>query len=238
MTAGGGKRAFLLALCAVATLVFTALGLWQLERRAWKLDLIARVDARVGAAPMALPPRPQWSALATAAGEYRRVRLAGTFAHDKETLVDALTRLGSGYWVVTPLRTEEGAVLINRGFVPREQRAPSSRVAGQVQGLVVVTGLLRLSEPDGRFLRPNEPSADRWFSRDVAAIARARGVANPAPFFVDADAAPIPGGSPVGGLTVVAFRNTHLIYALTWFGLGLLSATGLVLLINAAHHRR
>jgi surfeit locus 1 family protein len=79
-----------------------------------------------------------------------------------------------------------------------------------------------MSEPGGAFLRNNDPRSDRWYSRDVAAITKARGLARTAPYFIDADASPNPGGYPVGGLTVVAFRNAHLTYALTWFGLAIL----------------
>jgi surfeit locus 1 family protein len=100
---------------------------------------------------------------------------------------------------------------------------------------VTVTGLLRASEPAGRILRPNEPARERWFSRDVAAIASARGLADVAPFFIDADATSNPGGAPIGGMTVVRFRNAHLAYAATWFGLAALCVTGLVLLRRPGH---
>ncbi len=79
-----------------------------------------------------------------------------------------------------------------------------------------------MSEPKGGFLRSNDPAADRWYSRDVAAISAARGLTDTAPYFIDADATANPGGLPVGGLTVIAFRNTHLVYALTWFALALM----------------
>ena len=217
------------ALCLLAALVFAALGLWQVERRTWKLDLIARVDQRLRAPAVALPPARQWTAFRGPATEYLRVRAHGRFRHDAETLVDALTERGPGFWVVTPLRTAEGAILVNRGFVPPDRASPSTRRAGQPGGEVTVTGLVRLTEPGGRFLRANAPSQDRWFSRDVEAIARARGLGPVAPFFIDADATSNPGGLPVGGLTVVRFRNTHLIYALTWFALAVLSIAGLVL---------
>ncbi len=92
-------------------------------------------------------------------------------------------------------------------------------------GTVEVVGLLRASEAGGSFLRRNEPASDRWYSRHVAATARARGVARAASFFVDAEAAR-GSGYPVGGITVVAFRNAHLAYALTWSGLAGLTLAG------------
>ncbi|MGJ5201922.1 SURF1 family protein [Bradyrhizobium sp. HKCCYLR20261] len=204
--------------------VLLALGVWQVERRAWKLDLIDRVDRRVHAAPVPAPSPAQWPAINRSDDEYKRVTLSGRFLNDRETLVQALTVEGPGYWVVTPLQTADGLVLVNRGFVPSERREPASRSAGNPDGIVSVTGLLRISEPGGGFLRHNDPAANRWYSRDVAAIAAARGLSQVAPFFVDADATPNPGGYPIGGLTVIAFPNNHLVYALTWFTLALMLA--------------
>lgn len=218
----------LLALAGVLLFtLFAALGIWQVERRAWKLALIERIEARVHAPPVDAPPPAQWPHIAAATDEYRHVRLAGVFLHDRETLVQASSTLGAGYWVLTPLRTAQGAlVLINRGFVPPERRERATRSGNEPAGEVQVTGLLRMSEPGGGFLRRNDPAAERWFSRDVPAIAAARGLAGVAPFFVDEDAAaPQPPGAeprwPAAGLTVIAFHNNHLVYALTWFGLAL-----------------
>ncbi|ATY33365.1 SURF1 family protein [Sphingomonas psychrotolerans] len=228
----GARRALFAALALLAAIGFAALGVWQVERRAWKLDLIERVEARIHALPATPPPVAAWPRLDMQDAEYRRVRLTGTFDHGNETLVQALTERGAGFWVLTPLRTPQGIVLVNRGFVPPERRAPQARSAGQAGGTATVTGLMRASEPKGGFLRPNDPAADRWHSRDVAAIARARNLGNVAPFFVDADASPNPGGYPVGGLTMVRFRNTHLVYALTWFALAALSGAAAVLALR------
>lgn len=232
MTASRGKRRFLVLLCLCGAALFSALGVWQVERRAWKLDLIARVDARIHAPPTAVPGRKDWAGINARDDEYRRVRTSGTFLNDRETLVDALTEQGAGFWVVTPLQTDSGTILVNRGFVPPERKAPEARSAGLRAGRVEVTGLLRMSEPKGRLLRPNRPAEDRWYSRDVAAIAKTRGLTNVAPFFIDADAMPNPGGYPIGGLTVVTFRNMHLVYAVTWFGLAALCVAGLVVLFR------
>lgn len=217
-----------MALLVSVVLAFAALGAWQVERRAWKLALIAAVDSRAKAPAVAAPGPRAWNVTARD-DAYRHVSVAGVWLHDRETLVQALTELGAGYWVVTPLRTAAGwTVLVNRGFVPSDHASAASRGTGQVEGPVTVTGLLRVTEPGGGFLRTNDPEANRWFSRDVAAIVRARGFAEAAPYFIDADALPSPGGYPIGGLTVIAFPNNHLVYALTWFGLAGLSLVGLV----------
>ena len=208
------------AAVVAAIAVFLGLGAWQVQRLFWKLDLVARVDARLAAAPVAAPGPVAWGGLTREDDEYARVTVTGRFVHEHEVRTLAVTERGSGYWVVTPLATRGFMVLVNRGFVPQDRSDPATRLAGQVTGPVTVNGLLRLSEPGGGFLRGNDPGARRWYSRDVAAIADAERLEGPvAPYFIDADATPIPGGLPVGGLTVVHFRNPHLSYALTWFAL-------------------
>lgn len=219
---------------------FVGLGAWQLCRLQWKLDLIARVDARVHAAAVAAPGPAAWSRVSRAADEYRHVQVRGRFDHAKETLVQAVTEAGPGFWVMTPLRTDAGyEVLVNRGFVPQDRAEAAARRAGPPAGEVAVAGLLRISEPRGGFLRTNQPALGRWYSRDVAAIARARGLSRAAPYFIDADSTPNPGGWPRGGLTVVRFPNSHLAYALTWFGMaGMTALWGAWPLIEARRSRR
>ncbi|MGQ2932489.1 MAG: SURF1 family protein [Sphingopyxis sp.] len=217
------RRAAFAAAALVAAIGLAALGVWQLERRVWKRELVAAVDARIHAAPVAAPGPDKWGQVSAKRDAYRRVTATGAFRHDRETLVQAVTDRGPGFWVLTPLETPGFTLLVNRGFVPKDRRDAAARAAGNVAGTVTVTGLLRVTEPEGAFLRSNDAAADRWFSRDVAAIAKARGLQGAAPYFVDADARPNPGGYPVGGLTVVRFPDNHLVYALTWFALCALS---------------
>ena len=209
----------------VAFLGFIALGAWQVQRRAWKLDLIQRVEARVHAAPGAAPAPADWPTINAARDEYKHIRLDGRYLPAHDTLVQAVTELGPGFWLLTPFQTQDGSiVLINRGFVPnaRKVTAPSPATTQ-------VAGLLRLSEPGGGFLRKNAPAQDRWYSRDVRAIVSARGLQRAAPYFIDADrVTALPSDPkaepvwPVGGLTVIKFPNNHLQYALTWFALALM----------------
>jgi surfeit locus 1 family protein len=226
-------------LAALGVLAFTALGVWQLERRVWKLQLIEQVNQRIHAAPVAVPGPEMWRRINAANAAYLRVRASGQFLNDRETLVQAVTERGSGYWVITPFRTAQGfTVLVNRGFVAPDLRDPARRPAGQTTGDTTITGLVRMSEPKGGFLRANDPAAGRWYSRDVAAMAATHDLSDVAPFFIDADATPNPGGWPVGGLTVIAFPNSHLVYALTWFGLALMLAAATAYVARDEWHFR
>ncbi|WP_412178855.1 SURF1 family protein [Rhizobium sp. TRM96647] len=234
--AGRSRLVFTGAMLLLAA-VFILLGTWQVQRLFWKLDLIARVEARIHAQPVPPPPRTAWPDIAAPAHEYLRVTVEGTFDHARAVLVQAVTERGAGFWVMTPLRQADGtAILVNRGFVPPDRRDPASRSEGDIAGPVRVTGLVRMSEPGGGFLRANDPAHGRWYSRDVAAIATATGLEGAAPYFLDADATPNPGGLPAGGLTIVRFRNSHLVYALTWYAMAAMSIGAMLVL--GRHARR
>ena len=215
----------LLALLGAALFIgFVSLGNWQVHRLAWKRALIARVDARVHAPPVAPPSRDAWSTVTAEKDEYLHVRLIGQFLHDRQTLVWTATDEGSGYWVMTPLRIADGSiVLINRGFAPADWCGRDGHCAPGPDGEISVTGLLRMSEPNA-FMRHNEPARNVWYTRDVAVIAAARGLRDVAPYFVDADATPGNGTSwPEGGKTVIQFPNSHLSYLITWYLLALMT---------------
>jgi len=226
------RGACLLLVGALAFSGFIALGAWQLRRLVWKEDLIARVDRQVHAPPIAAPGVAQWPALARSADEYRRVEVHGRLDVAKDTLVRASTELGAGYWVLTPMWTDQGFwVLVNRGFIPPEQRARIDRNVSEGDTRQDIVGLLRLSEPGGSLLQRNDPAANRWTSRDVAAIAAAHGLGSVAatgpvaPYFIDAQADDAQANAwPRPGLTVLRFSNNHLVYAFTWFTLAAMVA--------------
>ena len=227
MTAQRRSAGFLIGLSIAAVLAVSglvSLGVWQVHRLAWKRDLIHKVESRIHARPVAAPRD------ADVDDAYLRVSASGTFLNDRSTLVQAVTAHGAGYWVMTPLATTQGfTLLVNRGFVPPDARG--SYV--QPEGPVRVTGLLRLSEPEGGFLRTNDPGADRWYSRDVAAIGAARKLPSPlANYFVDAQAAASSSAPPIGGLTVVKFPNSHLSYAITWFALAAMTAGAYIIVMR------
>jgi surfeit locus 1 family protein len=229
-------RVVLIVAAALASVGFVALAVWQIQRLGWKEDLIARVERQVHAEPVAPPPPAEWAATAKA-DEYRRLRLRGRF-EPREALVQATTEFGAGHWVLAPLRQDDGSfILVNRGFVPPEQRAPELHAAPN--GPVELTGLLRLTEPGGGPLRHNVPAEGRWYSRDVAGIAAQLALAGPiAPFFVDESADPAqPRRWPRPGLTVVHFNNNHAVYAVTWLALAAMAAAAAGYLVREERRR-
>jgi surfeit locus 1 family protein len=236
------KLVWVLCLLLLASALFVGLmllGAWQVQRLHWKLALIERIEQRVNAASVAAPSPAEWSSISRESNEYSRVQLAGVFDHSRETRVRASTVLGRGFWLMTPLQTNTGFwVLVNRGFVPEAGSAPTSR-PGHVEPQVV-TGLLRLSEPDGSWLQRNDAAADQWYSRDVQAIAaKVKLSSKPvAPYFIDTVASPDAPAWPRGGLTVLNFNNHHLVYAITWFVLAAMVAAAAAYLIFSERRLR
>jgi surfeit locus 1 family protein len=213
--------------------VLVALGVWQLQRLEWKDRLIAERTAAV-----ALPPsRPPQTLADARAMEFRPVVDGGVFLHDKEIYLGAMDAGGrAGFQVLTPLREADGrVVLVNRGFVPTVLKDPATRPAGQLAGTVHVSGLLRVppQEKPGWFVPDNRPDRNYWFWIDLPAMTTTEGVTDAAPFYLDADATPNPGGWPKGGVTPIALPNDHLQYAITWFSL----AAALVVIYVLFHRR-
>lgn len=233
------KPGFLIAWCIVAVVAFCgfiALGNWQVERRIWKLDLIERAETRSQAPAIALPERSAWPQITASSHEYLHVKATGRFMHKDATFVQANTSQGTGYWALVPLQQADGTLLVvNRGFVEKKE----AYAAGPDEQ-VELSGLLRLSEPGGSRGRKNEPENERWFSRDVEAIAKARGLPSDrvAPYFIDADYNPIATkGEPIGGLTIISFYNHHLVYALTWYTLALMVAGATAYLLREEYKK-
>jgi surfeit locus 1 family protein len=173
--------------------VLIGLGTWQLERRRWKDDLIAKIAAGAKAEPIELirgdtdvikesigraggdvivleSNEPQ-SLLEHRFPEYRHVVVRGRFLHDKERHLYAPTAAGLGWHVYTPIEIASGRLVwINRGFVPDARKAPATRPEGQVGGEVEVKGLVRHPAGKGTFTPENEVQRNLWYWPDVAAM--------------------------------------------------------------------
>lgn len=209
----------------IALAILLGLGTWQVERLGWKTDLIKRVEAGLAADPVELPA----SIDRAADWDYVRVQVTGRFLHDKEVYIGPRLyprpdgRQEQGVHVLTPLVRDDGGgmVLIDRGWVPLDKRDPATRAPGQVEGSVNISAIARVPQ-DRAFMQPDNDTASRtFFWLDMQALAGIAGVERLAPLVLQADATANPGGLPIGGRTIVALKNDHLSYALTWYGLAL-----------------
>jgi surfeit locus 1 family protein len=191
--------------------VLLGLGTWQVQRLAWKTDLLARIAASEAGPARVLAP-------GEAPEDYAKIAVIGRFDHGREALLGLEVRgqvLGAR--LLTPL-LREGAdpVLVDRGWVPLDRsEAPVARPEGEV----TVEGYARPSEAASMFSATDDPAARRFYTLDVAAIGSALGLPRVAPFALVAlgpqEALPQP------ARTLPRPPNSHLGYAITWYGLAL-----------------
>lgn len=165
-----GLFPLLFTLFGVAVLI--AMGAWQMDRRAWKRDLIQTLESRLAAEPVPLPAVID----DPAAWAHRRVMLSGRFVMGSDVLLTARPKQGrAGYELAVLMeRAEGGPVLVNRGFVPLDWRDPAARPPSP-EGVHTVIGVVRLS------------GADRTLTVDVQTLdgAAPQGFPEPVPPRVD-----------------------------------------------------
>jgi cytochrome oxidase assembly protein ShyY1 len=225
-----GFGLFTLAMVAV----FICLGIWQLQRRAEKHALIAALSERVTAEPVPLPPASEWSTVAPAKDEFRRVRFSA--ALDPAARASVYTSgsalrddiSGPGTWEFWPATLSDGHVVaVNMGFVPDGANDHSAGAGSMTKAGITlpsqVTGYIRFPESAG-LLTPSADLAKRlWFTRDHLAMARALGWGDGgkkvAPFYIDLEQPVSSSVIPKPGALHVHLKDDHLQYAITWFAL-------------------
>lgn len=196
--------AILLGLSGLVVLI--GLGVWQVQRLAWKEGILAEIDATISADPVALPAAP-----VAARDQYLPVLVQGRFTGEGLRVLASLKQVGAGYRLIGAFETDDGRrVLVDRGFLPIDEKAVTpgaARIRGNLHWPAEVDSYTP-SQPDKGGL---------WFARDVPAMASALGTepvmvvtwaadpADPALIAIPVDTTHIP--------------NDHLAYAITWFSL-------------------
>jgi surfeit locus 1 family protein len=219
-------------ICAGLSLVILlGLGSWQVDRLIWKQDLIESRQAQAEMPPIAVPTD---TVLDPELG-FRAAYAEGRFLNDQEKYLMARTRRGNvGFQVITPLEQEDGRVImVNRGWVPTDNRDPATRPESLIEGPVKVTGFLRLPAEKHWAQPENDPLKNQWFYVDVDHMAEDTGAELASPYYLELDETPVPGGLPIGGQAKVSLPNNHLEYAITWYSLALT-----LIVIFVMYHRR
>lgn len=218
-----------IALMLALTVLWIALGVWQLQRLDWKEGLIAEVSERMAAPPVPLPAAAQWPTLDLTNFSYRPVTVSGRYLGSGTILVftslsDAKGEAsGPGYWVMAPFVPDGGGtVFVNRGFVPQAS-GPQFAAAPPPTGELTLAGIALDPEPAGPFTPGPDTAGHIEWVRDPLRLAAMDRTAGPV-FGMTIDApAGAPGALPQGGETSVDFPNNHFGYALTWFGFAILT---------------
>ncbi len=200
-----------------------------MKRLEWKEELIALTIARTTAPPSDLDEIEQeWQVSNDV--DYMTTSLRGEFKHDQEMYYYNTWDGRAGWNVITPLQLEDGRfVLLNRGFVPLELRDPQLRKEGQITGQVTIDGLARnpIKHKPNSLMPDNVPKSREFFWKDHSQMAglivneKGEAASKVLPFMIDAGNNPDAFQYPMGGTTRMDFPNSHLQYALTWYGLAM-----------------
>ncbi len=213
--------------------VLLGLGIWQLQRLAWKGALIQTLADRTEAPMVELPSAGDLWQSDIAALEFRRVRVTGDLQHGSSMKLLNRTLGGRvGVHVITPLVRPDGdVVLIDRGWAPAD--LPTGGGELDVER-VDIEGFVRMFREPGRFVPDNQPQRDFWYFMDAAEMAVAAGASEVVRVYVTVAPDDVAGGYPRAVAPLVAPRNDHRQYAITWFGL----AAGLLGVFGVFHTRR
>lgn len=208
-------RLILTAILSMAILVlFLGLGKWQLDRLKWKEDVLTEIDRRIAAAPVGIPSQPN-----PKRDKYLPVKVTGTMGAGTLRVLVSSRDLGAGYRLISPFMTEDGSVLVDRGFIRVADPMPPTS-----EGQITVLGNLHWPDDRNSATPENELSTNTWFARDIDQMAE---VLNTRPILIIArqttPAEPDVLRMPV---TSVGIPNDHLEYAVTWF---LMAATWVVM---------
>jgi surfeit locus 1 family protein len=200
---------FPLLLGVLGTAVLISLGVWQLQRLAWKEGILAEIDARMAAAPVALPADPD-----PERDRFLPVIATGTITDDETRVLVSVKGAGAGYRIISAFETEGGRrILLDRGFVrDADKDAPRPPVPD-----VTVTGNLHWPDEVDRFTPAADTARNIRFARDVPAMAAALGT-EPVMIILRDTSEPAPAVAPLP-LDSAGIPNDHLGYAIQWFGL-------------------
>lgn len=210
-------------ICFFFLIIFTKLGIWQVHRLSWKENLIKTVNSRITQPYGDIPSVADWPKLTDDNANYKPVHIEGRFLEKKPIYVTTMATDTVGAWQMLPLQINDGSIIfINRGFVPDSLRNTNSiRKPSEIEAKNL-KGILRLSEKCYSFFYKNKPEKNKWYIRNTKEMAKQLGL-DPnkvAPYFID-EAKFDDKTYPLGGLTKVHFRNSHLSYAITWFTLAI-----------------
>ncbi|QBY02859.1 SURF1 family protein [Rhodophyticola sp. CCM32] len=190
--------------------ILVALGVWQVQRLAWKEAVLADIDARIMAAPMAIPDQPD-----SQADRYLPVEAEGVIGDTFIRVLVSQRRIGAGYRVISPFETGGRVVLLDRGFIPVAEDLPAAP-----EGRVTVIGNLHWPDEVTGATPVPDLEENIWFARDVPALAEALGTA---PILIIArNVSETEGVLTPLPVDTSGIPNDHLSYAITWFSLALI----------------
>ena len=237
----------LCALMVLLALVCSAAGTWQVFRfeQKHRANHQLRSDAHDKPSPVSQALGPAANPTSTGqAQKFRVVTATGSYLPAKQTLLRGQSPDGTdiGYLVITPLRTDDGVLLVARGFIAQNNAAATTpKVPAPPTGTVSVSARLE----------PADAGRDRYGQLPgnqvdtVNATAQAQRIGQPV---WNAYAELLPGQAGGNGLQAIpapdlsnpaggAEEPQHLAYVLQWYLFALLALAAPFVLARAELRR-
>ena len=237
-----GRRLWMTPLVVIGALILCRLGIWQLDRLAQRRALNSSVNTRMAQPALTLTG----AAIDPDALEYRRVEVRGVYDPAQEIVLRNRELDGApGVHILTPLRLSgsDSAVLVDRGWIPREQAGTAARSAfAAPPGQVLVTGIARRSQderaggPQDPPLAPDRARLDAWFHVDTTRIQQQAGYPL-LPIFIEQQPAPGEPALPRLIATADLGEGPHMGYAVQWFAFAIILVVGYIAFIYTKTRR-
>lgn len=205
------RRTLFLLIFSLAGLgVLLWLGTWQVQRLAWKQEILSEIDSRIAADPVPLPQQ-----VSEDEDKYLPVTISGDMEPGEIHVLVSVKQVGAGYRIIQSFSTHDRTILVDRGFVPT-----TAKQTDRLTGPMEVTGNLHWPDEIDSYTPEADIDSNIWFARDVPNLAAALGAE---PILLIARSQTDPGVTPLP-VDTAGIPNDHLQYAITWFGLALVWA--------------
>lgn len=218
--------------------VMLRLGFWQLERLEQRRQNNEQIRAQINNGPLDLNRALKEGAIKpedTKNFEYRTVELSGQYRFTEEVILrNQVWENQPGYHLLTPLYLDGTSyvVLVDRGWIPLDQREPENWQQYREDGMVRVSGRVRLAQNRRTFgapdptLMPGQSRLEAWNAVNLERIAE-QVAGNLLPVYVMASPIPQQTGLPWrSDAQPDLSEGSHLGYAVQWFSFAAVLAIG------------
>jgi len=189
----------------LGVLILAGLGIWQVQRLAWKNNLIREISESLGTPPISIVPKE-----INIGSQYLSVSANGKFLEKELHVLHSLKPYGPGFKVIKPfMLSSNEIILVDLGFVEEKNKAKERIFTDEtIKGNIFFPNETDFFTPD--------PNLDRniWFARNLDSIANYLGTM---PILL------VLSNSVDSGVITTPLRanlvNNHLQYAVTWFSM-------------------
>jgi len=202
------KKKFLFSVFVyLIILILISLGFWQLYRLNWKLNLLVEIENSLKNDPIELS--------AVDIKNFIRVKTSGEINFDKQIYLYNLNESGKpGFEVINPIIIDSNNYLINRGWIPFDQKDQSKINLINEDKII---GTLKLQTKASIFKPENDIENNYWFTLNRDDIFKYTGK-NFSDYIIYLN-----GDYKIPKPKVITanISNNHKKYAITWFSMAI-----------------